>query len=107
MTQVEQLQMLKVLTKSKDNEVVLSVYLDLAGEAIINKAYPYRRDDDEPAVPARYHRKQVEIAAYLYEKSGALGQSEHAENGVEIVYGGADIPDDMLHEIVPKVGVFG
>lgn len=107
MTQVEQLRMLKVLTGSEENEAVLSVFLDIAGEAIVNKAYPYRKDDEELAVPVRYHRKQVEIAAFLMSKRGAEGQSEHAENGVEIVWAGGDIPDDMLSEIVPKVGVFG
>lgn len=90
-----------------DDDTVLSTYLALAGEAIINRAYPYAKDDDELTVPRKYHMLQVEICAYMLNKRGAEGQVSHGENGIVRDYGSADIPDDMLSRIVPMVGVIG
>lgn len=90
-----------------DDSLVLSTYLNAAGEAIINRVYPYAKDDEELTVPRKYHGLQVEIAAYMINKRGAEGQIQHIENGIHRNYGSADIPDDMLSRIVPYVGVIG
>ena len=91
----------------KDDNVVLSAYLDLAGEAIISRVYPYASDNEELSVPRKYLGLQIEICAYLLGKRGAEGQSRHVENGTDRTWGSADIPDDMLSRIVPYVGVIG
>ena len=91
----------------KDDGEVLSTYLSFAGEAIINRVYPYATDDDELSVPRKYHGLQVEIAAYLLNKRGAEGEKQHGENGITRTYGSADVPDEMLSRIVPFVGVIG
>lgn len=90
-----------------DDSLILSTYLNAAGEAIINRVYPYAKDDEELTVPRKYHGLQVEIAAYMINKRGAEGQIQHIENGIHRNYGSADIPDDMLSRIVPYVGVIG
>ena len=91
----------------EDDFMVLSTYLDIAGEAIINRLYPYAKDDEELTVPRKYQGLQVEICAYLVNKRGAEGQISHSENGIVRGYGSADIPDEMLSRIVPMVGVIG
>lgn len=91
----------------EDDFMVLSTYLDIAGEAIINRLYPYAKDDEELTVPRKYQGLQVEICAYLVNKRGAEGQVQHSENGISRSYSSADIPDDMLSRIVPMVGVIG
>ena len=91
----------------EDDFMVLSTYLDIAGEAIINRLYPYAKDDEELTVPRKYQGLQVEICAYLVNKRGAEGQVQHIENGIHRNWGSADIPDDMLSRIVPMVGVIG
>ena len=58
----------------EDDFMVLSTYLDIAGEAIINRLYPYAKDDEELTVPRKYQGLQVEICAYLVNKRGAEGQ---------------------------------
>lgn len=90
-----------------DNDIVLTTYLNLAGEAIINRVYPYAKDDEELSVPRKYHALQVEICVYLLNKRGAEGQKQHGENGITRTYGSADVPDEMLSRIVPMVGVIG
>ena len=106
MTDENKLMMLESMV-GEEEESVLSTYLALAGEAIVSRAYPYAGDDEEIAVPAKYHMLQVEIAAYMLNKRGAEGQESHSENNIVRVYGSADIPDDMLSRIVPHVGVIG
>lgn len=85
----------------------LSTYLDLAGEAILNRCYPYADDGTELTVPRKYHALQIKIAATMLNKRGAESEIQHNENGINRIYGSADIPDDMLSEIVPFVGVIG
>ena len=103
MTQVEKLQLLKALVGESDTEEVLLAYLNIAGNKIINRAYPY--DTDETEVPSRYDFLQCEIAAYLLNKRGAEGQTGHSENGISRSYESADVPESMLGAITPNVGV--
>ena len=103
MTQVEKLQLLKAMVGESDTEEVLLAYLNIAGNKIINRAYPY--DAEETEVPSRYDFLQCEIAAYLLNKRGAEGQTGHSENGISRSYESADVPESMLGAITPNVGV--
>ena len=80
---------------------ILEVYLELAGQKILNRMYPYRESYDGLEVPDRYLSIQLKAANYLLNKRGAEGQIQHIENGIHRNYGAADIPDGMLTEIVP------
>jgi len=94
--------MLKNLSGESDEGVLLT-FLTLAGQKIIQRAYPYRTDIEE--VPGRYATTQVEIACYLLNKRGAEGETYHSENGINRSYENADVPDSMLSRVVPFVGV--
>lgn len=107
MTEVEKLSMLRVMVGQPNEgdwrDDVLISYLSIAGRKIINRAYPY--DDTVTEVPRRYGYLQCDIAAYLLNKRGAEGQTSHSENGVSRSYESADVPESMLSEVVPHVGV--
>ena len=106
MNEVEKLTLLRVMVGQPNTgewaDDVLTSYLAIAGEKILNRAYPY--DDTVKEIPRRYGYLQCEIAAYLLNKRGAEGQTAHSENGVGRSYGSADVPEAMLSEIVPHVG---
>ena len=109
MIEVEKLTLLRVMVGQPNagewtDDVLLS-YLAIAGRKILSRAYPY--DDTVTEIPRRYGYLQCEIATYLLNKRGAEGQTAHSENGVSRSYGSADVPESMLREIVPHVGVFG
>lgn len=109
MTEVEKLSLLRAMVGTPNNDEnwsddVLISYLNVAGRKIINRAYPY--DDTVTEVPRRYGYLQCEIANYLLNKRGAEGQTAHSENGVSRSYESADVPESMLGEIIPHVGVF-
>ena len=107
MTDIEKLVMLKGMVGGSDatdwGDDILLTYLNIAGQKIINRAYPY--DDDVTTVPRRYSILQCEIAAYLLNKRGAEGETSHSENGISRSYESADVPESLMSNIVPFCGV--
>lgn len=106
MTDYEKLAMLKALLGEEDDsrDAALNAYLKLAGDKILSKAYPY--DSTKTAVPTKYDTLQCEIAAYLWNKRGAEGQTAHSENGISRSYENGDVPDSMLRTVVPFASAF-
>ena len=107
MTEVEKLSLLRVIVGQPNegewSDDVLNQYLLIAGEKILNRAYPY--DDTARDVPRRYGYLQCDIAAYLLNKRGSEGQTSHSENGISRAYESAYVPKSMLDEVIPYCGV--
>ena len=102
MTQAEKIIILKqMLDDSGDTDEVLSAYLNLAEQKILNRMYPFKEDYAGLTVPDRYLMMQLNIAVYLLNKRGAEGEIQHIENGIHRNYGASDVPDGMLKDIVP------
>lgn len=109
MTDVEKLALCRAMVEQPANaegwsDDILKSYLTIAGQAILNRAYPY--DDTVAEVPRRYGVLQCEIATYLLNKRGAEGEISHSENGINRTYENAGIPDSMLRDVVPHCGLF-
>jgi hypothetical protein len=94
---------LNIDTDDTEQDTVLLFLLDLAGNKLLERLYPF--DSTKTEVPARYQFKQIEIALFLYNKQGAEGQTSHSENGISRAYENADIPDSLMQGITPFVGV--
>ena len=94
-------------TEARDEDSVLLSCLAQAREIILSRMYPYREEDGftEAEVPRRFEWKQIRIAAYLLNKHGAEGETAHNENGISRSYGAADVPAEMLSDILPQVGI--
>ena len=108
MTEVEKLAMCRVMVEQPSNaagwsDEVLKSYLTIAGQIILNRAYPY--DDTVTEVPRRYGHLQCEIAVYLINKRGAEGEMSHSENGIARTYENASVPESMLRDITPHCGM--
>lgn len=103
MTDEEKIKTLKAMVGDSDSDDVLSTYLLLAGGKIINRAYPY--DSSVTDVPTEYETLQCEIAAYMLNKRGAEGQTQHTENGISRQYENADVPASMLKAVTPHCGI--
>ena len=91
---------------AEDDSVLLS-YLDDAADLILGRMYPYATDEEYEgmSVPARFESRQVKIAAFLLNKRGAEGQSLHNENGISRRYRNSDIPEELLVDVLPCVGI--
>lgn len=84
-----------------DEEV--NYYLEMAAAAIVNRVLPFTGGE----MPERYSYAQIRICVYNINKRGAEGESKHIEVGTERDFSSADIPDDLLSELVPMCGVPG
>lgn len=106
MANIDKLTMLEKMVREGEEPLdsdLLSVYLDIAADKLLKHLYPY--GSAKSKVPERYAVTQVRIAAYLWSKRGAEGQSAHSENGVSRTYEDTDIPASLLRDIVPYAGV--
>lgn len=102
MTDSEKMAMVTTMTSEADT-AVLSVYLALAKDTVLKRAYPFGDYPEE--FPEMYDVIQVKITSYLLNKRGAEGETLHNENGVSRSYEDGDIPPSLLREIIPMVGV--
>ena len=99
---------IRAVTEADDDDSVLLFYLDQAKYAILNRMYPYITDDEEfdaLEVPKCHEQKQIRIAVYLLNKRGAEGELQHIENGIHRNYKYSDVPDDLLRDVFPCVGI--
>ena len=108
MTDAEKLVLCRTMVDQPANadgwsDDVLKSYLAIAGQIILNRAYPY--DDTVTEVPRRYGYLQCEIAAFLINKRGAEGEVSHSENGISRTYENAGVPESMLRDVIPHCGV--
>ena len=80
---------------------ILEVYLELAGQKILNRMYPYKDNYECLEVPDRYLMVQLNICVYWLNKRGAEGQIQHIENGIHRNFGSSDVPEEMLKDVYP------
>lgn len=103
MTEDTKIILVKGMTDETDDSLV-SAYLELASEVILNHMYPYTMPDNA-VMPERYGKNQVEIAAYLLNKRGAEGELHHSENGTLRIYDSPSVPASYLRDIIPYAEV--
>ena len=88
------------------NDEDLYTLSDIASSAeqiILSRRYPY--GDFPSALPARYTDLCFRIAMDMYNRLGAEGQLSHNENSISRSWGAEWVSEQLLHEIVPLVGV--
>ena len=108
MTEVEKLALCRAMVEQPAeaegwSDDILRAYLTIAGNKILDRAYPY--DETVTEVPRRYGVLQCEIATYLLNKRGAEGEVSHSENGISRSYESANVPESMLSEVIPHCGL--
>jgi hypothetical protein len=64
------------------------------------RRYPF--EDFPGELEGRYLDLQLRIAADLYAKAGAEGETSHSENGVSRAYSNAWASEELLSEVTPK-----
>lgn len=107
MTNSEKIAMVKalVLNDPAATDAVVTVYLSIAANKMLERLYPYDTDKGESDIPDRYATLQCELSARLFLRRGSEGETSHEENGVNRAYATVD-DEDILCRITPfaKVG---
>lgn len=102
MTNAEMIALVESMS-GESSDAVVSAYLSMAGQQIINYVYQMFTYEEraELTVPTCYQQKQVEFAVYMLNKRGAEGQTVHNENGINRSYENGGIPQSMFKGIIP------
>ena len=100
MTQLERLK-IRITEKVSDGE--LEDILESAKAVILSRRFPFGEQPEE--IENKYKDLQIRIAVEMFNKRGAEGETAHSENGVSRSYASANVSEDLLKEITPKVGV--
>lgn len=95
----------KTMVADDRYDELVPIYLAAAMEAILERRYPCEEGRTWDDTAGRYDMKACIIATQLINKRGAEGETRHAENGVQRVYSGADVPASMLRGIIPMASV--
>jgi hypothetical protein len=98
-----QLERLKIRIPEEVNDVELEDILESAKAVILSRRFPFGEHPTE--IEPKYNDLQIRIAVEMYNKRGVEGQTSHSENGVSRSYASANVSEDLLKEITPKVGV--
>ena len=69
----------------------------------MSRRFPFSEYPTE--IEDRYKDLQIRIATEMFNKRGAEGETAHSENGVSRTYASANVSEDLLKEITPRVGV--
>ena len=85
------------------SEVLLLSLLEQSEGIILNRRYPFGAPEGA-TLSATHEQLQLRIAVELFNKMGAEGQTEHAENGVTRKWEAGDISPSLLRLIVPACG---
>lgn len=106
MTESEKQAYLQQLIGQSVSADLLTLYLDIAENAILLKLYPMAIDRSELTVPDIYSFQQIRIAQYLYNNKDTLGILSHTEQGVTDQFASAAVvPPDLLADVVPYATV--
>lgn len=98
-----QLERLKIRITEKVNDEELEDILESAKAVILSRRFPFGEQPEE--IENKYKDLQIRIAVEMFNKRGAEGETAHSENGVNRNYASANVSEDLLREITPKVGV--
>lgn len=104
MTNEQKIEKLKVLIApdNASDELILHL-LEQAEGICLNRRYPFGAPEGA-TLSALHEQIQLRIAAELFSKMGAEGQTEHAENGINRKWEAADVSPSLLRTIVPVCG---
>ena len=98
-----QLDRLKIRITENVSDIELEDILESAKAVIMSRRFPF---GEQPAeIEDKYKDLQIRIAVEMFNKRGAEGETAHSENGVSRSYASANVSEDLLKEITPKVGV--
>ena len=78
---------------------LISVYIEDAQYAILNRRYPFGIPEYVTDVPAMYENLQCKLAARYFLKRGGEGELIHNEDGVHRHYGSVQ-DEDLLMEVM-------
>lgn len=95
---------LEIDDTSLDN--YLNQLLDQSKLIVLNEYYGANEVDESSVIPYRYRYIVLDVAAFLFNKTGVEGQTGHTEQGINRQYGTSGVPAEFFANMSRKVKVF-
>lgn len=94
-------------TRDEVDEELLGALVSDARDLILTRRHPFSEDPLAEAWEPRYDRLACDIAAFMWEKMGAEGQTASRENGIYRAWDAADayVPAGLLRRVTPIAAV--
>ena len=92
----------KLIPDASVTDDVITAYLDLASQKILDRLYPFNSQSTE--ISSNYDMLQCELAVRMIARRGGEGEISHSENGISRTWANVD-DEDLLSRIVPFAGV--
>ena len=104
MTDAEKVAMVENIANDPTvDDTVASIYLAIAKDKILQRAYPFKADVSSLTFPAKYDVLQCQLAVRLLHRRGMEGEKANIDNGVHRTFAHA-YDDDLLSEVMQVVG---
>lgn len=101
--EIDILEMLQRRVGDLVDEDSLLDYVLIAQHTILERRYGMVENYPE-VFPDRYLITCFQIALYLINRDGSEGQMSHSEGGIMRTYKNANIPEDLLADVIPFAG---
>jgi hypothetical protein len=102
---IDDLKLILGITGS-DEDTLLTLYIRIAKNAILNVMYPNTIPTTVTDVPEKYQDIQLQLCMFAYNTRGVEGEISHSENGVNRQYEeGVFFPISILAQINTVVEV--
>lgn len=102
MSDEDKLKQVIALTGASGEDDVLTAYLAAAKGLILNVRNPFSDDPESEDWETRFDSLQCEIAADMYFRRGAEGETTHDENGVKRTWASAGVSTHLTQRITPR-----
>lgn len=94
----------RLMARTGCSQLVAEDLLETAKSIVLNRRYPFVKELPLEVEP-RYIEVQLQVAQWLYNKTGAEGELQHSELGETRVYKDSDIPNEILKQVTPYLGL--
>ena len=110
MTQLEQLEKLKIMLGIESTDILkddqLNLMLEVSSDIALQTLYPYS-DTSTVTLPSKYDLWVVRASKEAYQHLGQEGVKSYSENGLSITYEDVTngISKGLMSQLIPSVGI--
>lgn len=98
--------LITLLGASQSDSALLEIYLDQAGDEIMNWLYSSTNEDpSEYPFPEKYDWVQINACITGFNLSGGENETHHSENGITRDFKYSDMLDYIHAHVYPYVGI--
>lgn len=97
---------LQIDTSDNSLDDYLNDLLEEANLITLNEYYGSNQVTETSKLPYRFKYIPLDVAVFLFNKTGVEGQTGHTEQGINRQYGTSGVPTELFASMVRKIRTF-